>query len=303
MWFILLTLLAVTAHPVFHEFAKHKQYSGFHEFVARQNQFIKHYHFIQEHNYQNLSYTVGVTKFVDTFHNERHLIPFSSLPSKQPLLGATKTIFKPIDWTTKGAVTPVTEQGTCGSCYTFSCTGAIEGAWFLSKKMLVPLSQQQVVDCTNGCSGGYMTECFEYAKAGLCPSSEYPYKGRNGQCKTTCSNKIVVNGYRTIPVGNETALFEALLKGPVSVAVQANLPSFLFYQKGIYSDARCTGRLDHAMLLVGAGSENGVPFWKVKNSWGTDWGEQGYIRIRRGSTKTSPWGVCGILSLSSQPLV
>jgi C1A family cysteine protease len=201
-----------------------------------------------------------------------------------------------VDWRTQGAVTPVKNQGQCGSCWSFSTTGAMEGRYFLKNKNLVSFSEQQFVDCStenNGCNGGLMTLAFKYAQsAAIDTEAQYPYTGTQGTCNIPAAGVAKVASYQTVDSKSELALRTALASGPVSVAVSAGSLGFQFYSKGILS-LLCAGQLDHGVLAVGYGSENGKGYWIVKNSWGPNWGENGYLRIaRKENDKTV--GTCGI---------
>jgi hypothetical protein len=215
-----------------------------------------------------------------------------------------------VDWVAAGAVTPVKNQGQCGSCWSFSTTGAVEGAWFLKNGTLVSLSEQQLVDCSGpegnmGCNGGMMDYAFEYIvkNGGLCSEASYPYTsagGANGTCHV-CEPVAHLAGYVDVQPNNETALMAAVAQQPVSVAVEADGLDWQFYFGGVVTDA-CGTNLDHGVLVVGYGTDaTAGDYWKVKNSWGASWGEQGYIRLGRGA-KFAPHGQCGILMDPSYPI-
>uniref|UniRef100_A0AAY4D9R3 Cathepsin 12 n=1 Tax=Denticeps clupeoides TaxID=299321 RepID=A0AAY4D9R3_9TELE len=192
--------------------------------------------------------------------------------------------------------------GYCGSCWAFSTTGAIEGQMFKRTGQLVPLSEQNLLDCsksygTYGCNGAWMANAYDYVvNNGLQSSDTYPYTS------VVCPITIVarINDYRFIPAGDEQALADAVATiGPITVAVDADHSSFLFYSSGIYEEPMCDpNNLSHAVLLVGYGSEGGRDYWIIKNSWGTGWGEGGYMRMVRNGSNT-----CGIASYALYPVV
>jgi cathepsin F len=199
------------------------------------------------------------------------------------------------DWRDQGAVTPVKNQGTCGSCWAFSTTGNLEGQNKIVNKKLISLSEQQIVDCDTagedkGCQGGLMDNAFQYiqSEGGLQLEDDYKYTGKDGKCKVDKTKiALEVIGYNDVSQ-NEDEIAEVLFEnGPLSVALNAQ--PLQFYFGGIFHPIFCNPKnLDHGVLLVGYGQENGKKYWIVKNSWGAVWGEKGYFRILRGS------GTCGI---------
>lgn len=218
------------------------------------------------------------------------------------------TLPKTVDWREHGFVTPVKNQGSCGSCWSFSTTGALEGQHFRATGELVSLSEQNLVDCStaegdHGCSGGLMSDAFSYVaiNGGINSEADYPYKAVKGNC-TFDRTKVVATdvGYISIQSFNETQLMQAVAtQGPVSVAIDALGSGFRFYKEGVYYNADCSPTaLDHGVLVVGYGTDNGADYWLVKNSWGVGWGDVGYIKMARNRNNN-----CGIATQASYPVV
>lgn len=215
-----------------------------------------------------------------------------------------------VDWTTKGVVTPVKNQGQCGSCWSFSATGAIECNYAIKTGTLVSLSEQQLVDCAGarygcaGCNGGQMTGAMQYAanEGGLCSEEEYKYTARDGTCKaSSCGKKYDTNkGYKAVTPYSSSALETATAEGCVSIGIEADQTAFQHYSSGVLTGT-CGTRIDHGVLVVGYGEEGGQKFWKVKNSWGETWGQKGYINICRDCDKNGRDGECGILMEPNVP--
>eukprot|EP00350_Pseudokeronopsis_sp_OXSARD2_P002845 CAMPEP_0170547334 /NCGR_PEP_ID=MMETSP0211-20121228/5716_1 /TAXON_ID=311385 /ORGANISM="Pseudokeronopsis sp., Strain OXSARD2" /LENGTH=233 /DNA_ID=CAMNT_0010852309 /DNA_START=188 /DNA_END=885 /DNA_ORIENTATION=- len=200
-----------------------------------------------------------------------------------------------VDWVSKGAVTHVKDQGRCGSCWAFSTTGALEGVHYQHSGKLYSFSEQQLVDCethSHGCNGGSFTRAFQYAESHkMTLEDDYRYTGKDGSCHSSkYKGYYSISSYTNVKSGSESALVSSIDKGPTSVAVQANQYAFENYSGGII-DSGCGSRTDHAILAVGYGSSNGHNYYKVKNSWGTHWGEKGYARIGRNGNGA---GICGI---------
>jgi cathepsin L len=201
-----------------------------------------------------------------------------------------------VDWTTKGAVTAVKDQGQCGSCWAFSTTGGLEGAWEISSGNLVSMSEQQFVDCSkqnSGCNGGLMDYAFSFAKGvAVATEQSYSYTARDGSCKSSFTTAIPqggVTGYTD--VGNSaSALQSALNAGPVSVAIQADQSVFQQYTGGVITSG-CGSNLDHGVTATGYDGNT----INVKNSWGSSWGVNGYVKIDASQ--------CGITTSASYPKV
>ncbi|QCD87533.1 cathepsin L [Vigna unguiculata] len=196
-----------------------------------------------------------------------------------------------VDWRQKGAVTPVKNQGQCGCCWAFSAVAATEGIHALTTGKLISLSEQELVDCDTkgvdqGCEGGLMDDAFKFIikNHGLNTEANYPYKGVDGKCnaKAEAIDAATITGYEDVPVNNEDALEKAVANQPVSVAIDASGSDFQLYKSGVFTGS-CGTELDHGVTAVGYGvSDDGRKYWLVKNSWGTEWGEEGYIRMQRG---------------------
>ena len=268
---------------------------------------------IAKHNLYNYSWSMDVNQFADMTSKEfatnyirGGYVGNTTTYRKrfynwQLLYGNKTTLPASVDWTTQDAVTPVKDQGQCGSCWAFSATGSMESTWFLKNGTLVSLSEQQLVDCSTGqgnqgCDGGLMDSAFQYviANKGITSESAYPYTATGPNTCDSTGKPVVamVTGYKDVPSGSELALMTALTEQPVSVAVEADQSVFQFYSGGVLT-ASCGSNLDHGVLAVGYGTQGGQDFYKVKNSWGSSWGEKGYILLGRGS-KYGANGQCGI---------
>ena len=214
-----------------------------------------------------------------------------------------------VDWRNQNIVTPIKNQGSCGACWAFSSTGALEGLYALKNDNLLSFSEQQLIDCSSsygneGCNGGLFTSSFEYTQAsGIELESTYPFTGKSGSCAASSSKVAFTNGgYYAIPANNVTLMKAAVNIQPISVAVEADQNAFQLYSSGIVS-ANCGTSLDHAILIVGYNTAaDGTEYWIVKNQWGTSWGMNGYIEIAIG-TQNSGAGVCGINSNTAFPTI
>lgn len=227
--------------------------------------------------------------------------------------GSDAALPKEVNWVEKGAVTAVKNQGSCGSCWSFSTTGSMEGAYKLAAKenKLRSFSEQMLVDCDtydSGCGGGLMDYSFHWIKenGGICAEEDYPYSGSGGVCHVKGANGCrpvkgtAVDSWVDVDQ-TEKALMAAVAQQPISVAIEADEMAFQFYSDGVLT-AGCGTNLDHGVLLVGYGTtDEGVDFWLVKNSWGPEWGSKGYIKLLRGATQRG--GECGILMGASYPVL
>ena len=231
-------------------------------------------------------------------------LKLESLWSDLPRLGTNEysgaALASSVDWTTQGAVTPVKNQGQCGSCWSFSTTGALQGAWAISTGNLVSLSEQQFVDCDtvdSACNGGLLDNAFAFTnKNAICTVSSYSYTGTKGTCSSSsCTVGLAlgsVTGIKDVTVNSVEALIGALVQQPVSVAIEADSVFFQLYSCGVMTFWSGTN-LDHGVLAVGYGTDGSSDYWKVKNSRGSSWGESGFFRLERGKGGAEE---CGVLS-------
>ncbi|KAJ4954930.1 hypothetical protein NE237_011713 [Protea cynaroides] len=278
--------------------------------------FKKNMEFIESFNKAgDKPYKLSINLFADLDDEEfkatrstGYVSPIGPRPSSNTEFRYNNVTHVPIsmDWRKKGAVTPIKDQGDCGSCWAFSAVAAMEGITELKTGQLLSLSEQELVDCdssNNGCDGGWMDQAFQFIiqNQGLTTESNYPYEGINGTCneKKAANRARTITGYEDVPTRNEQALLKAVANQPVSISIDAAGDPFKFYSSGIFTGI-CGTESNHAVTLIGYGvNEEGIKYWLAKNSWGTSWGEDGYMRIQRDVAPKE--GLCGLALNPSYP--
>lgn len=297
-----------------------KRYNSIQELETRFAIFKNNFINILSHNADhNQNFTMGVNQFTDLTPEEFRAQYVGGLKSAVGSYGCKSFsssgsgLPASIDWRTKGAVTSVKDQGQCGSCWTFSATGAVEGAWAIAKGQLIDLSEQELVDCatgitygSHGCSGGEMDGAFKFIiENGQCSNSAYPYTSgttkTGGHCQK-CSAAAHISSCSDVKPNDQISLKAAVAMQPVAIAISADTKLFQSYSGGVITSSSCYTSLDHGVLIVGYGSENGQDYWLVKNSWGTSWGQAGYVKIARSLSTNDP-GICGIAMSPSFPSI
>jgi len=289
---------------------EHNRVYASHEFFLRYNAFRANMDFVEKWNSENSLTVLGLNNMADLTNQEYQDIYLGThievadykLVEDVP----TEPLANIVDWRTSGAVTAIKDQGQCGSCWSFSSTGAIEGISKIKRGSITSVSEQNLMDCSTsygnqGCNGGLMTSAFKYvvANKGIDTELSYPYTAKAGTCHFTTANVgATITNYGTV-AASESALLTAVARQPISVAIDASHNSFQLYKSGIYYEAACSSsRLDHGVLAIGYGSDTTGDYWIVKNSWGTSWGTSGYINMARNKANN-----CGIATQAAYPTI
>lgn len=294
-----------------------KFYNTFGEKENRFRIFRDNLRYIEEHNSGDHSYKLGLNQFADLTSGELRLGFTRASPKPESDKVETSDRYSPlssdvlpdsVDWRTKGAVSPVKNEGLCRSSWAFAAIGAVEGINQIVTGNLITLSEQQLVDCTtklgnNGCNGGFINKAFDFiiGNGGIDTDQDYPYTGLVGLCNNRKKRRKVVSfdGYESLAMNNESVLLKAVANQPIAVSLGIKAINWVLYEGGIMS-GQCKTDSSLAAVLVGYGTKNGKDYWILKNSWGTNWGESGYIRVVRNIKDKADQ--CGLKVLASYML-
>ncbi|KAK8961803.1 hypothetical protein KSP40_PGU016560 [Platanthera guangdongensis] len=278
-----------------------KVYENAAEKAARFEIFKSNMEHIESFNARKEKYWLGPNQFTDLTNQEFKILYSAGYrPSSASVSPATRFRHEnatvdaaaSLDWRSKGAVTPIKDQGHCGACWAFSSVAAIESINQIKNGKLVSLSEQELIDCD-----------FIVDNHGINSEANYPFAGEDGSCnsKKASVSAVKISGFEDVPENNEAALLKAVTGQPVSVAINGGDPNFQSYAGGIFTGP-CDTKLDHAVTAIGYGTDaDGTKYWLVKNSWGTSWGNNGYIKMERDISSAE--GLCGLAKQPSYPTI
>jgi len=278
---------------------------------------------INKFNSENHTHKLAINEFADLTDDEfikmYNLRPVSAFRAYTPVDKTQKNNkiitepIEPIDWVNNGVVGRIRDQGNCGSCWAFSANSAIESLYALThNKTYIEFSEQELVDCAGeeygnfGCNGGDPCETFKYVKThGISKLKDYPYHARDETCKNKTTERafFLKEGCKEIQQNSASAMGQELKTKPISIYITAAAFVFRFYKEGIITEG-CGDELGHCVNLVGTGidEKTGQKYWRVRNSWGPNWGDKGYVRVLREDEKDPSPGVCGVNMIPAYPL-
>lgn len=316
--YILTLLLGCSGHFLpsleFEEYRSsfRKVYTSPSEAAYRRAIFERNLAVVQQHNENPArTFTMGLNHLSDRSEAELASLVMQTNPCAAPLFNSTQELDampSSFDWRTSGVVTPVRNQGNCGASWAIAAAGAMESHWAIINNSTPPLlSPQQLIDCSgafsnNGCVNGLPSQAFEYIEFanGITSEIQYPYAGLQHACWANISMEAQAPlGSINVTAGNEIGLQQAICYSGPTAVVFSITPDFYQYSSGVYSNANCSSTLAHAGLVIGYGTDatSGLPYWIVKNSWGSGWGQEGYVNIQRGNN------TCGIANCAAYPNV
>ena len=289
-----------------------KRYETMQEMETRFHIFSTNLHDITLHNLDHTqNFTMGINQFSDLTPQEfkdQYVGGFKSQVGSygcKTFSSSASGSPSSVDWRNKGVVNPVRDQGQCGSCWAFATTANAESVWAIATGDLLDLSEEFLVDCASGagyfnmgCNGGQPDSAFKYMiNNGQCTESSYPYEAGTtknaGTCKKCTAAPVHYSGCYDVVPKDQVSLMAAVSKQPVVIAIEADTRYFQSYSGGVLDSPNCGTTLDHAVEIIGYGTDNGVDYWNVRNSWGPTWGENGYVRIKKTSS-TNDIGICGV---------